>query len=121
MTVTIHVPREFSKHEILASQEYGGRPQRVMPGSHLSDLIALQKMISLCPLCVGKFHPRAVGYELWRSLFTFANCDACRARDPRCKSFIPQSLHADVGDTRPRYRGRWASQRPRDVGRKLPS
>ena len=121
MTVTIHVPKPDTPQRRLEASEYNGRPIGGTAGSHLSDLAALGKLTSLCPLCVGKWHPRAQGYELWRSVFTAARCDACRAQDIRCKSFIPESLHAEVGDTRPRYRGRWASRQPRDVGRKIPS
>ena len=121
MSLTIHVPKPETPLRQLESQEYGGRHVGGTAGSHLSDLAALGKFISLCPLCVGKWHPRKHGYELWRSIFTAARCDACRAQDIRCKSFIPESLHYEVGDCIRPLRGRWASRQPRDVGRKIPS
>ena len=86
-----------------------GRPDRRPRGGWLDDLTSLKKFISLCPLCVGKFNPRLYGYELWRSIYTVARCDLCKAFEIRCKSFIHESTHDQVGDVF-RRRGRWASR-----------
>ena len=113
MPVTIHTPKSggYSRREILRSYEDPGRRVGKPVGSHMTELISLGKAISLCPLCVGKFNPRAHRYEHFTSpeigVFSIANCDACRTHDPRCKTFIPQSLHDDVNNDAYR-RGRWA-------------
>ena len=119
---TILVPKSWSRKDILKSYEDPGRKTGMPVGSHISDLIALRKAISLCPLCVGKFNPKRYEYEHLTSpeigVYSIANCDACRATDPRCKTYIHASLHDDVNSDRYR-RGRWAQHGgPRRVMRK---
>lgn len=108
MSLTVHVPKPDTPARRLAALEWKGAYGR-LPGGRVADCVEQRQMISLCPLCVGKFNPRRHEYELWRTVFTVARCDACKAHDIRCKSFIHQSLHADVGD-HGRRRGRWASR-----------
>lgn len=107
MSVTIHVPQPLTKARLLKSIEDPGRKVGRLGGGWLDDQIALGKLISLCPLCLKDFNPKRYRYELWRHLYTMAQCSVCRATDPRCKSFIPESLHEISGDTR--RRGRWAT------------
>lgn len=107
--ITIHVPQpETAARRRKASEAPVGRGFGRTTGGHIGDLTDLKKFITLCPMCVGKFHPRLYGYEVWRFYHVRANCDACGQFDLHGKAFIHESLHDAVGDDR-RRRGRWAS------------
>ena len=106
--LTIHAPTPDTPAKVRRASEDPGRPANRLRGGWLDDLTSLKKFVSMCPLCVGKFNPQRYGYELWRSIYTIATCDLCKVFDTRCKSYIPQSHHDQIGDAR--RRGRWASR-----------
>jgi hypothetical protein len=109
--VDLYIPRRYTRQERLAAQEAPGRKSGVVRGGYLHDLMSNGRAISLCPLCVGRFTPKSYHYEHFRApefgIFTMAKCDDCGARDPRCKTFIPEAIHDDVNSDRYR-KGRWA-------------
>ena len=109
MSVTIHVPQPFSKTRYLGSLEHPGRPSRSIAGGWIADFVALNRAIMLCPFCVHKFNPRQNRYEVWRrDLYSIAKCDDCKQQSRQIRTFIPESLHFQVGDTERKPRGRWA-------------
>jgi hypothetical protein len=63
-------------------------------GSHVLDLVALEKAICLCSSCSGKFHAWRHGYvKASRPPFqggVIAICDACEAYMERCTMFLKE-------------------------------
>ena len=112
MSLTIFIPQPETPTRLRQSAEASvATPSGRLPGGALADKVALKQMITLCPLHLGKFNPRAAGYELWRALYTVAECCwGSRHIDLRCKTFIHESTHDQVGDWTRRRRGRWASR-----------
>ena len=109
MSLTIHVPTPDTPAKVRKAAEAPGRPVHRPAGGWIADLTALQKMITLCPFCIEKFSPRQHHYEVWRKhWYVVAKCDDCHRIDPRCRAYIHQSTHDQIGDWT-RRRGRWAS------------
>jgi hypothetical protein len=102
------VGQGFSRRERLMADEHPGRPSGGTAGSWISDFVSLQKMISLCPLCLHKFNPRQNGYEVWRrEVQLVGKCDDCKQMTPYLKGFIHQSLHDIIGEPNRPTKGRW--------------
>lgn len=126
MAVTILAPKQRTPVQLrqakVASWEYVRKAANLGPASWLSDKIALHRAIALCPFHVHKFEPKKYRYELYRKhmQYAIARCDYCMLTHPRCKLWIPELYHAEVGDwtvdhpiwgnSRLRKRGRWAKQ-----------
>ncbi len=87
-------------------------PRGKLAGTHIDDHVQLDKMIALCEFCQPKFNMKRNRYELWRDTYTRGLCDGCGMYTLHGRGYIPQSLHALVGEweVRPaRARsGRWA-------------
>lgn len=110
MSVTVLVPRPYSRAEIARSYEAPGRPWQRVAGGWIADNVGAQKAILLCDFCAPKFNPRANGYEvLWRHLPpSRGDCLGCKTFTVHGRLYIPQSLHDAVAtDAHPRRRGRW--------------
>ena len=106
----------FSPREILKSTEDSGRPWDRVAGGWISDLVALQKFIMLCPFCLPKFNPKRHGYEVWRlNISSIGKCDGCKNISTYLQGFIPEAYHPILGDQerKPR-RGRWSLKLRRD-------
>jgi hypothetical protein len=62
---------------------FGGRKRGTLGGSLIADLVALEKAISLCGSCQGKFDWRHHGYySVWRYEHdpVIGECDVCKVR-----------------------------------------
>ena len=71
------------RRRVLASLDTGRKPGR-LPGGHVMDLSDLQKAITLCPDCVGKFPSAKAGYVAKKNLpFVRGKCDGCKGYTPR--------------------------------------
>lgn len=96
--ILIHVPQgRFSPMEMLKSMYDPGRPKGKPIGSHLDDLVALNKAIILCRNCSTKFASTARKYKYFRSendnlLVVRGDCDICRNFDVQSSLFLHESL-----------------------------
>ena len=104
------VKREWSKAAVLESQAAPVGPKRKLAGTHIDDLVALNKLILMCEYCTHKFSPKAHGYGLWS--LSRGLCDGCGGHTLHGRAFIPDTLHAQSGIYRstPPRRGRWATR-----------
>ena len=108
------VKRPHSDREVFRSLEAPGRPWRRPAGGWIADGVALRKCITLCDTCDPKFHPKRLGYELFRRSFgttgpyVVSDCWGCNQRWIKCKAYIHESTHDLVGDPA-RRRGRWTT------------
>ena len=87
----------------MALAEYQGRKVGSIAGSHIADLVALQKAITLCFACAHKFGSEAEirrkGYYKDRRFgWVQGKCDDCRQFFPRAMFFIPERFCADHGN-----------------------
>ncbi|MGL4282566.1 MAG: hypothetical protein ACRCSI_02680, partial [Eubacterium aggregans] len=57
------IKKEWTRESILAAHEVGGRKRGRTAGSWVDELASQKKVITLCPLCTGKFNPGRVGYR----------------------------------------------------------
>ena len=110
MSVTILAPRPWTAADHTRAAEYRPNLHGRLPGSHLDDLGALQKLIQLCPTCRPKFSARRAGYERWRATYNIGPCDGCQQISTYCEAFIHSATHDSVGEwQRAPRRGRWAT------------
>lgn len=107
--LTIHVPQPETPARRRHAAEAPGKPWHRVAGGWLDDHVALRKFVTLCTDCTPRFNPRRHHYEVWRqTVYVMASCTACNAFDPRCRAYIHEALHEQLGETG-RRRGRWAS------------
>lgn len=80
--------------------EYGGRKEGKPSGSHMDDLVQLQKAIILCFSCFHRFgDPKKKGYyKDTRFGYATGKCDDCRQFYPRANFLIPERFCADSGN-----------------------
>jgi hypothetical protein len=100
MAQTILVKKEYTKADIQKSQEAPGKTKGRTAGSWVHDLCALKKVITLCPLCKGKFNPGRLGYikeKEWPAVQ--ATCDGCKTFDIRCTAYFFEETYKDVRST----------------------
>jgi len=84
----------------MALVEYQGRKVGSVAGSHIADLVALEKAITLCFSCAHRFgNWQAKGYyKDARFGYIQGKCDDCRQFYPRALFFIPERFCADPGN-----------------------
>lgn len=116
MAVGLYVPTRYAtrRDEKLALAKSKQAPHYRsgrLAGGWISDLVALNRSILLCPFHVNKFTPKQYGYEAWRmhTPFVFGTCDDCKQAHPRCKMWIPEQVHDLCGDPFQKRKGRWAN------------
>lgn len=72
--------------------EWKGRKGGTSHGSHISDLVALEKSILLCSFCQPKFEPAKHGYTMAvRPPFhngAWSDCDACGRDMSLCRMYV---------------------------------
>lgn len=63
-------------------------------GSHISDMVALRKLIMLCVHCEGKFDRKNAGYLRSRLIpLARGRCDGCYTDGNVCAAFLHQDSH----------------------------
>ena len=84
----------------MALVEYQGRKVGSVAGSHIADLVALEKAIVLCFSCAHKFgdEKKRGYYKDKRFGVCSGKCDDCRQFYPRAFLYIPDRLCADPGN-----------------------
>ena len=121
MSATLLLKKEYTQKEVLKAHEASGKKKGRMTGGWIHDLCALQKVITLCPLCQHKFNPGRLGYIQDKDMpIVQAKCDGCETFDQHCKAYfyeetfkIVRSTAADRRAERTAYRKRvasWAKQ-----------
>ena len=65
------IKKEWTRESILDAHEAGGRKRGRAAGGWVDDLAAQKKVITLCPLCTGKFNPGKVGYRKEKELIKY--------------------------------------------------
>ena len=100
MGITVHVPRGYTRREIIAAQEAPGRTRGKTAGSWVHDLCALRKVITLCPFCTHKFNPGRLGYIHDKGLGQVqATCDGCTTFDTCCNAYFFEETFQNVRST----------------------
>lgn len=94
----IHVPKKWSKLDVLQSVEDKGRPVGAVKGSYLDDLMALQKAVILCSGCAAPLLRSAHKFGYAESVnpglkVVRGRCDLCREFYNDCKLFLHESLN----------------------------
>ena len=104
------VKREWTPRDLADATAAPVGPKRKLAGTHIDDLVALNKLILICEYCTHKFAPKARNYEFWgpsRGL-----CDGCGGHTLHGRAFISETFHTQSGIYRstPPRRGRWATR-----------
>ena len=69
--------------------EAPARPRGRVTGGWIADLVALEKAIALCGLCVNKFDAAKHGYVTKMDIpFVRGECDGCRQYADRARLFL---------------------------------
>lgn len=96
----ILIKKEWTRESVLAAHEVGGRKRGRTAGGWVDELAAQKKVITLCPLCTGKFNPGKVGYRKEKEYpVCTAKCDGCSVTDPKCSMYIYGELYSQVRST----------------------
>lgn len=96
----ILIKQQWTKKDVLAAGEAGGRKRGRAAGGWIADLAAQKKVITLCPLCTNKFNPAKVGYRREKEFpVCQAKCDGCSTFDTRCSWYIYSELYSTVRST----------------------
>lgn len=94
------IKKEWTRESVLAAHEAGGRKRGRSAGGWVDELAAQKKVITLCPLCTGKFNPGKVGYRKEKEYpYCIAKCDGCSTTDPKCSMYIYSELYSQVRST----------------------
>jgi hypothetical protein len=115
--MNINVNKVRTTKEILKDNEASGKKKGLTAGSWIHDLCALQKVITLCPMCQHKFNPGRLGYIRDKDMpIVMADCDGCKTFDTQCAAYffeetfkIVRSTAADRRAERTAYRKRVAA------------
>jgi hypothetical protein len=96
----ILIKRNFTKADLMKDAEAGGRKRGRPAGGWIADIAAQKKVITLCPLCTGKFNPARVNYRKEKEFpVCIAKCDGCSTTDPKCSMYIYDELYTQVRST----------------------
>jgi len=94
------IKHDWTAAELLKESEAGGKKRNRVAGGWIADLAAQKKVITLCPLCTGKFNPARVQYRKEKEFpVCQATCDGCSTFDIRCSLYIYDELYRQVRST----------------------
>ena len=94
------IKKEWTRQQVLEAHEAGGRKRGRVAGGWVDELAAQKKVITLCPLCTGKFNPARVGYRKEKEFpYCQAKCDGCSVHDHKCSMYIYGELYSQVRST----------------------
>ena len=100
MSVTLLVPRQWTKADRLQASEDRGRHWKRVPGGYIGDLADLRKAIVLCSFCAHKFNHRQPKYRKETDFQAVGRCDGCKAHDIRCTLYVAEETYNQVRFTR---------------------
>jgi hypothetical protein len=96
----ILIRKNWTRADLLKDAEAGGRKRGRPAGGWIADIAAQKKVITLCPLCTGKFNPARVNYRKDKELpICSAKCDGCSTWDTRCSAYFCEELYKQVRST----------------------
>jgi hypothetical protein len=96
----ILVRKDWTRDQILAAHEVGGRKRGRTAGGWVDDLAAQKRAITLCPLCTNKFNPARVGFRKEKEFPAVnAKCDGCSTLDLKCTLYIYDEYYTMVRST----------------------
>ncbi len=96
----ILIKKNFTAAELIKDGEAGGKKRGRVAGGWIADIAAQKKVITLCPLCTGKFNPARVNYRKEKEFpVCQAKCDGCSTYDMRCSWYIYDELYKQVRST----------------------
>lgn len=94
------IKRDWTADQLLKDAEAGGKKRNRVAGGWISDIAAQKKVITLCPLCTGKFNPAKVHYRKEKEFpVCRATCDGCSTFDLHCSWYIYDELYTSVRST----------------------
>ena len=97
---TTFIPTKWTDQDALNATEAGGRKRGRAAGGWVADIAAQKKVITLCPLCTGKFNPARVNYRKEKEFpYCAAKCDGCSTFDTKCSWYIYDELYTQVRST----------------------
>lgn len=109
--IHVWVPRKLTALDKFKASVAPRRPKRLAPGSHLSDLTSLRKIVLLCPKCVRGFDWRKPRY-IKEEMLCVSKCDVCGSASRETQGFVPEeNWHIAHGGQAPPRRGRWGLPR----------
>lgn len=94
------IPKVLTRWDEIARNFASGKGRRITPGTYLSDLITLRKVILLCWECNHKFyrHHKSEGYRL-DPMKANATCDLCGRASETTSMYVAEegwtTVHAD--------------------------
>lgn len=105
----ILIPREMTKVDQVKSKLAPLRKKGRAPGGWLSDLVALERVILLCPACAVKFDARGAHYRKDPDWEAVHPCDGCKELR-QTSTFLPEETWewANFRSGRQPQRGRWS-------------
>ena len=113
---TILTPQQWTTLDRLRARMFGGRKKGTLGGSLIADMVALEKALTLCGSCKGKFDWRHHGYySVWRYEHepVIGQCDVCKMQitgnDGRL--FIHEAQRPQAWATKDEQRDRWKTMR----------
>lgn len=76
--VALHL-KPWTDERLTLDDESTGKKSGQMAGTYISDLVALQKTVLLCPTCLPKFDAKRAGYVNAPSMpHCIGKCDGCK-------------------------------------------
>ena len=99
--MTFRIVRHLTKaQETIGAWGWRGRTT-ALAGSHIADLMALDKAITLCPEHARKFraggHEKQNGYAVYPTIPRCrGECDACRQQFGDCLIFVKRSYAMEI-------------------------
>ena len=91
----MHPLRQNTRRADLLASVYQGRQSGITPGSNISDMCALGKLLCLCEVCStrfdgGRHHGYARATRPPLNQIVVGTRDACRERAVDCLTFKPE-------------------------------
>lgn len=110
MAIELVIPRMMTKRDEVQAKLDPGRKRGKPVGTYMSDLVAMRKIVLLCPSCQVPFDKEYWNHGYRREdMLCVSKCDACRKPGDNIRTYVPEEnwrvAHA-YDDTKPR-KGRW--------------
>lgn len=83
------IPRKLTVLDKVRATLAPSRKRGSVPGSYIDDMVALRKVVLLCPLCIDGFSWKSKRYNK-EDMFCTAKCDVCRTPTEYAVAFIPE-------------------------------
>lgn len=85
------IPRKLTPLDKVRATLDPGRGRGKPAGGYVDDLVALRKVVLLCPFCIKGFSWKHKGYKK-EDVFCTAKCDVCRTPTENAVAFVPEEF-----------------------------